>query len=57
MALMFVLDGQDVIHPLHLLSILELKKVRNKKKNNLCGGMEMDVVVWQMILVNVSVMT
>jgi len=36
-ALMFVLDGQKVIHPLHLLSILKLKKVRNKKKQLVWG--------------------
>ncbi len=37
MALMFVLDGQKVIHPLHLLSILELKKVRNKGEQLVWG--------------------
>jgi hypothetical protein len=43
-ALMFVLDGQKVIHPLHLLSILKLRKVRNKGEQ-LVWGLEMDVVV------------
>jgi hypothetical protein len=38
------------------MSIPEVQKVKTKERS-LCGGMEMDIVMWRMILMNVSVMS